>query len=234
MSKRFTEAELVATLWFTRWVRSTVRRFNKTHHFSELDNERVAVLRRFASLPHYDDPDYHEEEPPKQEVETSERFREAELAADLWFMLWVRSSAFRFSTVGGPSELDNERLAALRRFATLPHYDDSDSYKEEEFANWAEGMSRYNPTPDELDAILQYEYGSYGVELPEWYLNRFNQPDPEEVSVTTEEAAKKEANLRDRVRAILLEEADLHGVTDTELIESGVTEMVNTIKRISN
>jgi hypothetical protein len=36
-------------------------------------------------------------------------------------------------------------------------------------------MSRENPTPDELSAIQQHEYGSYGVELPDWYLNRLSE-----------------------------------------------------------
>lgn len=32
-------------------------------------------------------------------------------------------------------------------------------------------MSKDNPTPDELDSILQHSYGAYGVELPDWYAN---------------------------------------------------------------
>lgn len=191
-NKRFTEAELVATLWFTRWVRATVMRFRKesgkeSGGLPELDKERLAALRRFVALPHYDDPEYYEEALVEQDIAMSKRFREAELAADLWFMRWVRTTAFRFSTAGGPSELDNERLAALRRFATLPHYDDTKSYDEEEIAKWAEGMTEYNPTPEELDAILQHEYGSYGVELPEWYLKRFDPPEHNDNSAIPEE-----------------------------------------------
>jgi hypothetical protein len=30
-------------------------------------------------------------------------------------------------------------------------------------------MSREHPTPDELDALLQYMHGGYDVELPHWY-----------------------------------------------------------------
>jgi hypothetical protein len=54
----------------------------------------------------------------------NKRFTSAELAAELWFMRWVRQVARRYSDVGGPSKLDNERLSTLRRFATLPHYDE--------------------------------------------------------------------------------------------------------------
>ena len=54
----------------------------------------------------------------------NKRFTDAELAAELWFMRWVRCTAKRLSDYGGPSEKDNERLAALRRFASLPHYDE--------------------------------------------------------------------------------------------------------------
>lgn len=32
-------------------------------------------------------------------------------------------------------------------------------------------MSRENPTTEEIDAILQHEYGAYGVELPDWYIS---------------------------------------------------------------
>lgn len=52
------------------------------------------------------------------------RFTDAELAAELWFRRLVRQVARQYSDVGGPSKLDNERLATLRRFATLPHYDE--------------------------------------------------------------------------------------------------------------
>jgi hypothetical protein len=56
----------------------------------------------------------------------NKRFTEAELGASYWFMRWVRCSALRLSDYGGPSELDNERLATLRRFASLPHYDEGE------------------------------------------------------------------------------------------------------------
>lgn len=59
------------------------------------------------------------------------RLTNAELAAAYWFMRWVRSTALRFSKVGGPSTRDNERLAAMRRFASLPHYDDPEHYDDE-------------------------------------------------------------------------------------------------------
>lgn len=71
-------------------------------------------------------------------LNNSKRFSDAELAAELWFKRWVRSTALRLSDVGGPSELDNERLATLRRFATLPHYDeDSIPYEPDtSFQEW--------------------------------------------------------------------------------------------------
>lgn len=59
------------------------------------------------------------------------RFTNAELAAAYWLMRWVRSTALRFSKVGGPSKRDNERLAAMRRFISLPHYDDPEHYEDE-------------------------------------------------------------------------------------------------------
>ncbi|MFE4229140.1 hypothetical protein ACFRJ8_14770 [Arthrobacter sp. NPDC056886] len=31
-------------------------------------------------------------------------------------------------------------------------------------------MSKDAPTPEEVDAILQHQYGAYGVNLPDWYL----------------------------------------------------------------
>lgn len=37
-------------------------------------------------------------------------------------------------------------------------------------------MSREHPTPDELSAIEQHQYGSYGVELPDWYLENYSEP----------------------------------------------------------
>jgi hypothetical protein len=30
-------------------------------------------------------------------------------------------------------------------------------------------MTRENPTPEELDAILQLQNGAYGVEVPDWW-----------------------------------------------------------------
>lgn len=30
-------------------------------------------------------------------------------------------------------------------------------------------MSQYNPSPDELDAILQLQNGDYSIEAPEWW-----------------------------------------------------------------
>lgn len=56
----------------------------------------------------------------------TKRLTEAELGASYWLKRWVRCSALRFSNSGGPSELDNERLATLHRFATLPHYDEGE------------------------------------------------------------------------------------------------------------
>lgn len=30
-------------------------------------------------------------------------------------------------------------------------------------------MTQENPTPEELDAILQLQNGDYGIEVPEWW-----------------------------------------------------------------
>jgi hypothetical protein len=38
-------------------------------------------------------------------------------------------------------------------------------------------MSREHPTEDELSAITQWMYGSYGVELPDWYEPGMVQPE---------------------------------------------------------
>lgn len=64
-------------------------------------------------------------------MNNSKRLSNAELTAAYWFMRWVRCSALRFSDFGGPTKLDNERLAAMRRFASLPHYDDPEYYGDE-------------------------------------------------------------------------------------------------------
>lgn len=56
----------------------------------------------------------------------NKRFTTAELLAELWWVRWLRQVAWRYSDVGGPSREDNERLATLKRFAKLPHYDEGD------------------------------------------------------------------------------------------------------------
>jgi hypothetical protein len=45
-------------------------------------------------------------------------------------------------------------------------------------------MSRENPTPEELDAIEQHQYGSYGVNLPDWY--GMDSPQPPTADETVE------------------------------------------------
>lgn len=54
----------------------------------------------------------------------NKRFSTAELLSELWWLRWLRQVSWRYSDVGGPSKEDNERLATLKRFAKLPHYDE--------------------------------------------------------------------------------------------------------------
>lgn len=64
------------------------------------------------------------EEKANTDTGKNKRFSTAELLAELWWLRWLRQVSWRYSDVGGPSKEDNERLATLKRFAHLPHYDE--------------------------------------------------------------------------------------------------------------
>ena len=58
------------------------------------------------------------------ESEKSKRFTDAEILAQLWHTRFINQAAMRYSSLGAPGKLDRERVKALIRFATLPHYDE--------------------------------------------------------------------------------------------------------------
>jgi hypothetical protein len=54
-TKRFTDAEILAVLWHTRFINQAAMRYSSLGAPGKLDRERVATLIRFAKLPHYDE-----------------------------------------------------------------------------------------------------------------------------------------------------------------------------------
>jgi hypothetical protein len=83
----------------------------------------------------------------------------------------------------------------------------------------------YSPTTKELSAILQHQYGAYGVELPDWYVQEMTQRTSAEDVALPEDAVKAAAKAIREADDAMFDDED-EDFTPT-LTDAGATELAS-------